>query len=340
MNLRSVSVWFVLPVLTLILFAAPAAQSQRAKAPDRLEIIARPIVSLHASEPDRGQFGALEFLGGLELTSAHRGFGGLSGLVMDPDGENFIALSDRADWVSGRVRYRDGKPDGIADAWIGPMRGPDGQTLASRRWFDTEALTRDGGTLYVGIERVHQVVRFDYGKDGMLARGQQIALPADVSKLPSNKGLECLAFVPQGMPLADTLIGISERGLDEKGDIRGFLIGGASPGNFSVKRSDDFDITDCAVTPNADLIILERRFTLIRGVAMRMRRVPLSQVARDSVIDGPVLILADRSYQIDNMEGLGVHRDARGQIVLTLVSDDNFSPLQRTILLQFTLLDR
>jgi hypothetical protein len=45
-------------------------------------------------------------------------------------------------------------------------------------------------------------------------------------------------------------------------------------------------------------------------------------------------------FQIDNMEGLSVHRSASGETVLTLVSDDNFSIIQRTILLQFTLLDR
>jgi hypothetical protein len=37
------------------------------------------------------------------------------------------------------------------------------------------------------------------------------------------------------------------------------------------------------------------------------------------------------------MEGLSVHRLPSGEIVLTLVSDDNFSALQRTVLLQFTL---
>ena len=37
------------------------------------------------------------------------------------------------------------------------------------------------------------------------------------------------------------------------------------------------------------------------------------------------------------MEGLAVHRNAQGEIVLTLISDDNFSPLQRTLLLQFAL---
>lgn len=39
------------------------------------------------------------------------------------------------------------------------------------------------------------------------------------------------------------------------------------------------------------------------------------------------------------MEGLGVHRSPQGETVLTLISDDNFSALQRTILLQFTLID-
>jgi len=50
-----------------------------------------------------------------------------------------------------------------------------------------------------------------------------------------------------------------------------------------------------------------------------------------------VLIYADHGYQIDNMEALAVHKDASGSVVLTLVSDDNLSRLQRTILLQFSL---
>jgi hypothetical protein len=32
-----------------------------------------------------------------------------------------------------------------------------------------------------------------------------------------------------------------------------------------------------------------------------------------------------------------VHRDAKGETVITLVSDDNFSVIQRNLLLQFTL---
>jgi hypothetical protein len=37
------------------------------------------------------------------------------------------------------------------------------------------------------------------------------------------------------------------------------------------------------------------------------------------------------------MEALAVHRNAAGETILTLISDDNFNPLQRTILLRFAL---
>ena len=73
---------------------------------------------------------------------------------------------------------------------------------------------------------------------------------------------------------------------------------------------------------------------------MRIRRVPLSEVVPGAVLEGAALISADMGFQIDNMEGMSVHRAASGETVLTLVSDDNFSIIQRTILLQFTLLDK
>jgi len=135
---------------------------------------------------------------------------------------------------------------------------------------------------------------------------------------------------------------ISERGLDAEGNLKGFLLGGpnlgaSSSGEFSVKRIGDFDVSDCAVTPKGDLLVLERSFSRLRGVGMRIRRVPLASVTPGATADGPALIEADMSYQIDNMEGLSVHRAPSGELVLTLISDDNFSIIQRTILLQFTL---
>ncbi len=320
--------------------ADPLVRSRQPEAPARIEITAEPIDHFLASDRDRRQFGALHFRGGLVLKSTHKEFGGLSALRVEADGAHFLSQSDKGYWLRGRIVYRDGVPAGIADAEMAPMLGQEGRSLASQRWYDTESLAVDGGIAYVGIERVNQIVRFDYGKDGLLARGRPVATPPGIAELPHNKGLECLAFAPKGMPLGGTLIAVSERGLDDKGNIRGFLIGGPSPGTFSVARSDDYDISDCAITPDADLLLLERSYSWVRGVAMRMRRVPLSAIQPGATVDGPALVEADMGFQIDNMEGLSVHRADDGQIVLTMISDDNFSPLQRTILLQFTLLDR
>lgn len=320
--------------------ADPLVRSQRPEPPAKTEILSEIIDHFDPKDRAQRKFGALMFRGGLQLTSPHKEFGGLSGLHMEPDGEHFLSLSDKGYWVRGRIVYKNDAPFGITEAEIAPILAEDGRSLASRGWYDTESLTFDGGIAYIGIERVNQIVRLDYGKDGLLARARAIPAPPAVSKLPHNKGLECLAFVPQGMPLAGTLIAVSERGLDDKGNLLAFLIGGPLPGDFTVHRTDDFDISDCAIAPQGDLLLLERRFSWRRGVAIRMRRIPLSSIRPGAVIEGRIVIEADLGYQIDNMEGLGVHRAANGDIVLTMVSDDNFSPLQRTLLLQFTLMDR
>jgi hypothetical protein len=114
-------------------------------------------------------------------------------------------------------------------------------------------------------------------------------------------------------------------------------LNGGEAERFSVKRTDDFDISDCTILPPGDLLLLERRYSPARGVAMRIRRVPLSAIKPNALVDGESLIEADLAYQIDNMEGIAVHRDAKGETVITLVSDDNFSVIQRNLLLQFTL---
>jgi hypothetical protein len=315
-----------------------AAQAQRvADPPVAIEIQAQRIASFNLGDPGRRQFGLLEFRGGLILTSAFKEFGGISAIRVAPDGANFIAVTDKAWWLRGRITYEGTRPTGIAGAEMAAMLGPDGRPLAARRWYDTEAIAQDGGTVYVGIERVHRIVRFDYGKDGLLARGQPIEVPAALRSLPSNKSIEALVIVPRGVPLGGTLIAISERGLDRAGDHVAFLIGGPRPGTFTIKRRDDFDVSDAALLPTGDLLVLERRFSWTAGLFVRIRRIPLAEVRPGAMVDGPVLFEADLGYQIDNMEGLSVHRAASGDVVLTMISDNNFSALQRTLLLQFTL---
>lgn len=314
------------------------AQTQRyASAPTRIAVEAAPIASFDTRDPAQLRFGQLSFRGGLALTSRNAAFGGISALHMEPDGAHFIAVTDRGSWLRGRIVYRDGKPDGLADTELAPILGADGTPLAAQKWFDTESLTEKDGMFYVGIERVNQIVRFDYRRDGLKARGEAIPVPPDFKTFTFNKSLECLAAPLPGAPHAGELIAVTEESLDAAGNHRAFALKDGETTRFSVKRSDDFDVSDCTILPPGDLLLLERRFSVTRGVAMRIRRIPLAAIKEGALVDGPPLIQADLGFQIDNMEGIGLHRTPQGETVLTLVSDDNFSPIQRNLLLQFTL---
>ena len=317
----------------------PVPDDLTPSAPVTIDVSARPIGGFDLRDRSQTQFGSLRFRSGLVLTSSFRGFGGLSAFRIDDKGERFISLSDKGSWFTGRIVYAGHEMTGLADVEAAPMLGADGRPITARGWFDTESLARDGGTLYVGIERANQILSFDFGKDGVRARGVPIALPPGLRKLPFNKGLESLVVIRKGLPLAGALIAISERGLDSQGNIIGALIGGPKPGALSVRRTDNYDISDACLLPSGDLLLLERKFSWVGGIGVRIRRISIASVVPNAVLDGPSIFDADLGHEIDNMEGIDTHVTAEGDTVITMISDDNFSMIQRTLLLQFTLVD-
>ncbi|WFU32693.1 esterase-like activity of phytase family protein [Bradyrhizobium brasilense] len=322
----------------------PAARPSpyRVNEPVSIDVNARPLPSFDIRDRARTRFGALEYRSGLILTSSFSGFGGLSALRLDPNGERFIAVSDQGSWFTGRIVYRGREMVGLEDVEAAPLLGADGRPItATRGWYDSESLALDGSFAYVGLERVNQVLRFDFAKGFTRSRGEVIALPPAARKLPNNKGLEGLVFVPKamGQSLAGTLIAFSERGLDASGNLVAFLVGGKTPGQFSVRRTENFDISDAVLLPSGGLLILERKFSWFGGVGIRIRRLALYEIAPGAVVDGPAIFNADLGNEIDNMEGIDAHVTEEGETVLTMVSDDNFSLIQRNLLLQFTLVD-
>ena len=73
---------------------------------------------------------------------------------------------------------------------------------------------------------------------------------------------------------------------------------------------------------------------------MRLRHIAANEIAPGARIVGRTLFQGDSSFEIDNMEGLAVHQGPAARPIVSLISDDNFNHLlQRTLFLQFTLLD-
>ena len=308
-------------------------------APVHIEVNARPIPIFDLRHRSQLRFGALEYRSGLVLTSRFPGFGGLSALRLDAKGERFIAVSDKGSWFTGRIHYQGRDITGLVEVEAAPLLGADGRPITARGWYDSEAIALDGSIAYVALERVNQVLRYDLAKGFTRARAEVVPLPPAARRLPHNKGIEALVMVPKGLPLAGTLIALSERGLDEEGNLIAFLLGGPSPGQFSVRRTESYDISDAVVLPSGDLLILERKFSWLAGLGIRIRRIALTSIAPGALVDGPSIFEADLSQEVDNMEGIDAYVTDAGETVLTLISDDNFSPIQRTLLLQFTLVE-
>jgi hypothetical protein len=283
------------------------------------------------------RFGPLEYIGGLELRGQHPNFGGISAIRVIPDGHRFLAVTDTGDWLEGTLAYLNGRIAAVTGVTIAPVIGPGGQRAKDMGLWDSESLAIDGNALFIGIEREHTILAFDRSKGGLRAEGRSISLPAFVREWPENRGIEALGILPAGSPYAGRLIGLSERSGGREEPTEGFVMrrDGGEAFRFRLRRSDGFDITALDFLPNGDLIVLERYFTPVRGVAMRLRRVKSAAILPEATVDGEVLLVADKAYHVDNMEGLSIHRNAAGEVILTIVSDDNFSVAQRTLLLQF-----
>jgi len=315
-------------------YARPVPPSE----PTPVTVKATPIDSFAVSERERRDFGALTFRSGLRLTSSSPSFGGFSGLWRSPGGDEIVLLGDNTQWLTARVVAQNGRLVGLADAVAAPILARDGRPLRRTRSYDTEGLAIAGGVAYVAIERTQEVMRFNWGKDGVRARGQPLTLPPDARQLPRNQGLEAIGVAPPRTPLAGAVVVIAERARSEtNAPTRGFIVGGPRPGTFDVARTGEYDVTDLAFLPSGEMLLLERRASLLRGFGARLRRIAASAVQPGAAVDGPVIFEADSGTEIDNMEGLAVHRERSGETVVSMVSDDNFETWQRSVLLEFVL---
>ncbi|HEY7766488.1 MAG TPA: esterase-like activity of phytase family protein [Aestuariivirgaceae bacterium] len=329
-------------VIVIVLLAILAVTwPSQAQMTSKISIDAKPanFARLSFGSPPSGQ---LEFRGGLLLSSTDERFGGFSGLAFSADGTALLAVSDEGWWLRADVEYHNDRPAALANAVLAPLLAKDGRRPKSKRNRDAEAIALDrsgeiDGEVYVGFESRARLEKFDMRRHGLAAKPLRLHVPASLAKGPYNRQFEALGKLTHG-PWRGSLIALSERNLDREGNIRGWVIAGETSHGFSIKRLEDYDITDLAVMPDGSIVTLERSYVTGGLPGMALRRFPQAAPKPGAVVT-PALLFSGRQpfYLIDNMEGIAVHR-WKDELRITVLSDDNYNRgAQRTVLFQFAL---
>jgi len=325
--------------LALVLTTCLASEPTRAEPAQDIDLTYLPVDRFRLGSEET-RFGPLEFIGGFEMRSQQGRFGQLSSMRFLTPGEDFIGVADHGYWFFGTIA-RDGNhvPIGMSAFSMQRMQGADGEPILDKHYADAEGLSVHDGIATVSFERAHRVEEFALrpGAMGPPLRSVDILIPRD--ELRYNGGMETVARAPTDSHLQGARLVVAERSIDPEANLFAAILEGPERGLFFVVRSDGFDVTDGVFLPDGDLLLLERRFTLPRGVAMRIRRVEGGSIRAGALVDGRVLYEADMTHQIDNMESIDWWRRDDDALVLALLSDDNQSILQRTLYLEFVLLD-
>lgn len=319
------------PVLLSLAIAACGNAAPPAIEPIAVESIAVPFDARDAARQGEGR---LSYAGGVALRSATSWFGGLSGLRC-PD--RCYAVGDAGVLLSFDRVERNGRLVGIENVRGGALLDREGAAGAkATRDAESLVLSPGGAEALVGFERTNSLWVVPLGQPEWRAR-QVYTLP-EMKDWPLNGGAETLAMLPGGVPLV-----IAEEAPDG-GDRPAIAIGAVKRPDgtranlaFRYRPPANFSPTDAALLDDERLIILNRAFSPLTGVAMALVVVPLAEIKEGATVQGREIARLRPPVSIDNMEGIDIRRED-GRVFVYLVSDDNFNAAQRTLLLKFELL--
>jgi hypothetical protein len=287
------------------------------------------------------------------------GVGGLSGLWVSPDAASFVAVADDGQLVKGRLQHdKDGRLSGVTHVSREPLLPP-ALARAGKEENDSEdiAATPDGGRL-VSFERHHRILKFGprFLDDGPPT---PIPPPPELNIAPENGGIEALAAWENG-----ALLALQEADNDDKAQTAPGWFAAAPPRKtddwrvFTYRPAKGFRPSGATGLPNGDALVLERRATWLSGFSARLTLVRAADIAAAAAtggeLSGQELARFAPPFPADNFEGVATvaagRQDAavgrqqnslaagrQDALQIYIVSDDNYSPLQRTLFVHLTL---
>lgn len=308
-------------VLVALIGAACAQAVRLAPLPPGAPAVAVEIerVPLDAVNTGTSALGEFRFVGGIAVrpTDSTVRLHGLSDLEVLPD-DSLVAIGDEGEIVHARLELdATGRLSGVRDVELARMRDQNGRPLAAKETSDAEGLAvLPNGDLLVSFERQHRIWRYPVGG------GPPVDAPSPLVTFPENGGMEALAADPTRGPVAYLTAG------EESGQTwRCSLTAGCSAGP-TIDKGPEFGVVAARHYAADRTVWLLRSFDPATGNVIIIRIVD----DRGRTIHEERL---RRPLTVDNFEGVSVVRRRGGVLRFYILSDDNFSPEQRTLLLAF-----
>jgi len=312
-----------LAFLVLLATFAPPSLHHPDPPPARTLLWLAPI-PLEKGAPLTKTAGRLAFLGGWEVTSNDPRFGGIS--AMHVGTSEVMAVSDAGSLIRfplpGAGRTYAARIEALP-------AGPGSAEVKSDR--DAESMAVHGSRLWVGFERSNAVWRYRLDR----WQSEASAAPRGMRRWRGNRGAEAMLRLPRGRFLI-----FSEGGAAESevllcdGDP---ALPGTRTTSLRYRPPAGYRITDAALLPGGQMLLLNRRFAFSEGLSAKLVLAPAYRGGA-GVLAGEEIADLRWPLAIDNMEALSVTREG-GRNIVWIASDDNFNPLQRTLLLKFALLE-
>ncbi|MDO5530026.1 MAG: esterase-like activity of phytase family protein [Paracoccus sp. (in: a-proteobacteria)] len=257
---------------------------------------------------------------------AHPDHGGYSGIELSDDGRRFHAITDRARIVWGTLeRDNVGNISGVALEGRAWLRDSQGAHLPPGRLGDSEGIAIDAnGVIWISFEGLNRIAAYP-DVDGPAIR---VPSPPEFERFPTNEGLEALAITGDG-----AILTLPEYATPPHYDFPVWRFqNGAWDQPFTIPGAERWQAVGADIGPDGRFYLLERDFHWMRGFQSRVRRFDLG----DDGFSNEQLLLESGAFQYDNLEGISVWHDGL-DLRITMISDDNFIPLQRTEIVEYRL---
>ncbi len=215
---------------------------------------------------------------------------------------------------------------------MGLLIGANGQPIQRTYKKDAESLFRINGGYVTSFETHHRLLKYRSNKSPFSGRGDPVSAPHHLIDAHRNKGMEAAVALNDGRWVV-----FAENFPEDEPNLFGWVLQKQRWRPFDYTRTGEFQPSGAALLPSGNVLILERRFSFLGGFGSRLAVILQHDIRPGATLRSQEIARLEPPLVEENFEGAAAYKNKTGETIIYIVSDDNFSPLQSTLLLMFKL---